>query len=115
MPNEIQQPKQFDIVGDPVLVGGIGQGFEATLNWRVHDGHDERTGFFNVGGGSGEHGQFQVAAAIGKTFTTAPRSGCCSQVTHSGESTTGCVLGMQQTEVNPPAAAAAVPVAMVSL
>ena len=53
MPNEIQQPKQFDIVGDPVLVGGIGQGFEATLNWRVHDGHDERTGFFNVGGGSG--------------------------------------------------------------
>jgi nucleoid-associated protein YgaU len=65
MPNEIQQPKQFDIVGDPVLVGGIGQGFEATLNWRVHDGHDERTGFFNVGGGSGEHGQFQVAAAIG--------------------------------------------------
>ena len=66
MPSEIQQPKQFDIVGDPVLVGGIGQqGFEATLNWRVHDGHDERTGFFNVGGGSGEHGQFQVAAAIG--------------------------------------------------
>ena len=52
---------------------------------------------------------------MGKTFTTAPRSGCCSQVTHSGESTTGCVLGMQQTEVNPPAAAAAVPVAMVSL
>ena len=41
-------------------IGGIGQGFEATLNWRVHDGHDERTGFFNVGGGTGEHGQFQV-------------------------------------------------------
>ncbi len=56
-----------------------------------------------------------VAAAIGKTFTTAPRSGRCSHVTHSGESTTGCVFGMQQTEVNPPAAAAAVPVAMVSL
>src|SRR5918994_7998718 len=65
MPNEIQQPKPFDLVGDPVLIAGIGQGFEATLNWRVHDGHDERTGFFNVGGGTGEHGQFQVAAAIG--------------------------------------------------
>ena len=32
-----------------------------------------------------------------------------------GESFTGTVLGMAQTEVNPPAAAAAVPVAMVSL
>ena len=49
----------------PGPFAGIGQGFEATLNWRVHDGHDERTGFFNVGGGTGEHGQFQVAAAIG--------------------------------------------------
>jgi LysM repeat protein len=65
MPNEIQQPKPFDLVGDPVLFAGIGQGFEATLNWRIHDGHDERTGFFNVGGGTGEHGQFHVAAAIG--------------------------------------------------
>lgn len=65
MPNSIQQPQAFDIVGDPVLIAGIGQGFEATLIWRVHDGHDERTGFFNVGGGTGEHGQFQVQAAIG--------------------------------------------------
>jgi hypothetical protein len=65
MPNEIQQPKPFDLVGDPVLFAGIAQGFEAVVNWRVHDGHDERTGFFNVGGGTGEHGQFQVAAAIG--------------------------------------------------
>ena len=65
MTNIIQQPKPFDLVGDPVLIGGIGQGFEATLNWRVHDGHDERKGFFNVGGGTGEHGQFQIAAAIG--------------------------------------------------
>lgn len=47
--NIIQQPQPFDLVGDPVLIAGIGSGFEATLNWRVHDGHDERTGFFNVG------------------------------------------------------------------
>lgn len=65
MTNIIQQPAPFDLVGDPVLIAGIGQGFEATLQWRVHEGHDERTGFFNVGGGTGEHGQFQVAAAIG--------------------------------------------------
>ncbi len=65
MTNIVQQPQPFDLVGDPVLIAGIGQGFEATLNWRVHDGHDERTGFFNVGGGTGEFGQFQVQAAIG--------------------------------------------------
>src|SRR5437899_9144214 len=56
-----------------------------------------------------------VAAAAGKTLTTAPRSGWRIQFTHSGESTTGEVFGMQHTDVNPPAAAAAVPVAIVSL
>ena len=65
MTNIIQQPQPFDLVGDPVMIAGIGQGFEATLQWRVHEGHDERTGFFNVGGGTGEHGQFQVRADIG--------------------------------------------------
>ena len=56
-----------------------------------------------------------VAAAMGKTFTSAPRSGARIQRVISAESLTGTVLGMVQTEVNPPAAAAAVPVAMVSL
>lgn len=65
MTNIIQQPQPFDIVGDPVLIAGIGQGFEAVFNWRVHDGHDERTGIINAGGGTGEHAQFQVQAAIG--------------------------------------------------
>ena len=64
MTNEIQQPKPYDLVGDPVLVGGIGQGFEATLNYRIHDGHDERSGFFNVGGGTGEHGQFALSVDL---------------------------------------------------
>jgi hypothetical protein len=64
MANEIQQPRPFDVVGNPILVGGIGQGFEATLQYRIHDGHDERTGFFNVGGGTGEHGQFQLAVDV---------------------------------------------------
>ena len=45
----------------------------------------------------------------------APRSGACIQRVISGESLTGVVLGMAATEVNPPAAAAAVPLAMVSL
>ena len=64
MANDIQQPRPHDLVGNPVLIGGIGNGFEATLNYRVHDGHDERTGFFNVGGGTGEHGQFQIAVDL---------------------------------------------------
>jgi hypothetical protein len=37
---EIQQPRQYDLVGNPILIGGIGTGFD--------DGHDERTGHFTV-------------------------------------------------------------------
>jgi LysM repeat protein len=64
MANQIQQPKPFDLVGNPILIGGIGSGFEAVLQYRVHDGHDERTGHFMVGGGTGEHGQFQVSVDV---------------------------------------------------
>ncbi len=64
MTNEIQQPKPYDLIGNPVLVGGIGQGFEATLSYRIHDGHDERSGSFHVGGGGGEHGQFQLSVDL---------------------------------------------------
>lgn len=70
MSNRIDQPREFDLVGNPILIGGVGTGFEATLNYRVHEGHDEVTGFFNVGGGTGEHGQFQVQADVsGAAFT----------------------------------------------
>jgi hypothetical protein len=64
MTNRIDQPRQHDLVDDVILVGGIGTGFEATLNFRVHDGHDEVTGFFNVGGGGGEHAQFQLQVNV---------------------------------------------------
>ena len=70
MTNRIDQPRAFDLVGNPILVGGVGTGFEATLNYRVHEGHDEVTGFFNVGGGTGEHGQFQLQVDVsGAAFT----------------------------------------------
>jgi Immunoglobulin-like domain of bacterial spore germination/LysM domain len=70
MTNRIDQPRAFDVVGNPILVGGVGTGFEATLNYRVHEGHDEVTGFFNVGGGTGEHGQFQLQVDFsGAAFT----------------------------------------------
>ena len=61
----LDQPRRFDLVGNPVLIAGIGTGFEATINYRVHEGHDEVTGSINVGGGTGEHGQFQVKAHVG--------------------------------------------------
>ncbi len=62
--NEIQQPRPYDLVGNPILVAGIGSGFEATLQYRIHDGHDERAGHFTVGGGAGEHGQFQLSVDV---------------------------------------------------
>ncbi len=56
----IDQPRQLDLVGGSIMIGGVGTGFEATLSYRIGEGHDEVTGTFHVGGGSGEHGQFQV-------------------------------------------------------
>jgi hypothetical protein len=60
----MDQPRAFDLVGDPVMIAGIGTGFEGTINYRVHDGHDEVTGFITVGGGTGEHAQFQLKAKV---------------------------------------------------
>lgn len=64
MTNRIDQPRAFDIVGNPILIGGVANGFEATVNYRVHEGHDEVAGFFNVGGGTGEHAQFQLSVDV---------------------------------------------------
>ena len=33
----IDQPRPFDLVGHTILVGGVGTGFEATLNYRIHE------------------------------------------------------------------------------
>jgi nucleoid-associated protein YgaU len=60
----MDQPQAFDLVGSPLMIAGIGTGFEGTINYRVHDGHDEVTGFITVGGGTGEHAQFQVKAKL---------------------------------------------------
>ena len=70
MTNRIDQPREYDLVGNPILIAGIGTGFEATPNYRVTEGHDERTGHFMVGGGTGEHGQFQIQVdTTGAAFT----------------------------------------------
>lgn len=62
----MDQPRPFDLVGSPVSIAGIGSGFEANISFRVHDGHDEVTGPITVGGGSGEHAQFQARANVGR-------------------------------------------------
>lgn len=64
MTNRIDQPRDLDLVGNPILVAGIGNGFEANVSYRVHEGHDEVTGSFMVGGGTGEHGQFQIQVDV---------------------------------------------------
>lgn len=69
----LDQPRRFDLVGNPILIGGIGTGFEATINYRVHEGHDEVTGFITVGGGTGEHAQFQKRVAVGRAAFTLDR------------------------------------------
>ncbi|MDQ4068899.1 MAG: LysM peptidoglycan-binding domain-containing protein [Actinomycetota bacterium] len=69
----IDQPRPFDLVGNPILIGGVGTGFEATLNYRVHEGHDEVTGFFNVGGGTGEHAQYQLQVDVSAAAFTLDR------------------------------------------
>jgi hypothetical protein len=66
----IDQPRSMDVVGDPVLVAGVATGFEAVVSYRIHEGHDEVTGSFMVGGGTGEHGQFQLSIDVsGAAFT----------------------------------------------
>ena len=38
MTNRIDQPRDLDLVENPVLMGGVGTGFEATLVLRVPTG-----------------------------------------------------------------------------
>jgi nucleoid-associated protein YgaU len=73
MTNRIDQPRPFDLVGNPLLIGGVGTGFEATLNYRIHEGHDEVTGFFNAGGGTGEHGQYHLQVDVSAAAFTLDR------------------------------------------
>ncbi|MBQ0984327.1 LysM peptidoglycan-binding domain-containing protein [Streptomyces sp. F63] len=73
MTNRIDQPREWDLVGDPVLIAGVANGFEGTAHYRVGEGHDEVTGYFQVGGGTGEHGQFQVRADVSAAAFTLDR------------------------------------------
>ncbi|MBB5957966.1 nucleoid-associated protein YgaU [Saccharothrix tamanrassetensis] len=68
---DVQQPRPYDLVDDTVRIGGVAGGaFEAQFNFCVHEGHDEVTGAFMAGDGTGGHGQFQVSVDVsGAAFT----------------------------------------------
>ena len=68
---EIQQPQPYDIVGGTIQIAGTAGGaFEASYVYRVTEGHDEVTGAFMAGDGTGGHGQFQTSADVsGAAFT----------------------------------------------
>jgi nucleoid-associated protein YgaU len=58
---DVQQPRALGLVGGHVQIAGTAGGaFEAQFNYRIHEGHDEVTGGFMAGDGTGGHGQFQV-------------------------------------------------------
>ena len=62
---DVQQPRPFDLVTNAIQIAGMAGGaFEANFNYRIHEGHDEVTGFFMAGDGPGGHGQFQVIADV---------------------------------------------------
>ncbi len=62
---KIQQPEPYDIVGDEVLVAGVGTGFEGVLSARVRDGNGAQlvaTSF--SAGGTGILGSFQLSMTL---------------------------------------------------
>jgi nucleoid-associated protein YgaU len=71
---DVQQPREFDIVGDHINIGGVAGGaFEASFNYRIHEGHDEVVGHFQSGDGAGGHTQFQVVANVAGASFTLPK------------------------------------------
>jgi|SRR4051794_9012983 len=71
---DVQQPRPDDLVTDRIQIGGMAGGaFEANFNYRIHEGHDQVTGNFTAGDGSGGHGQFQLTADVSAAAFTLPR------------------------------------------
>jgi nucleoid-associated protein YgaU len=69
----VDQPRNFDIVGNPIQIAGVGTGFEATFQYRIHEGHDEVSSYIMAGGGTGEIGQFQKKVDVSRAAFKLPR------------------------------------------
>ncbi|MCR8549310.1 LysM peptidoglycan-binding domain-containing protein [Salipiger sp. P9] len=66
---DIQQPQPFDLVGPTILIAGNAAAFEGTLSITVSEGHDEVTGFTQVGSLGLRQFQAQIAIPPGTAFT----------------------------------------------
>jgi nucleoid-associated protein YgaU len=65
-PITVRQPRTYDIVDDPVLLCGIGTGFEATINARVRDAQGRQLGQATIqAGGTGIWGNFHATIPLG--------------------------------------------------
>ena len=80
---DVQQPRPYDLVTNQIQIAGVAGGaFEAHYNYRIHEGHDEVTGFFMAGDGVGGHGQFQLIVDVSgasfqldEVFHASPKDG----------------------------------------
>ena len=71
-PITVRHPQPHDLVDDPVVVCGIGTGFEASLSARVRDGKGAELAQVPVSaGGTGIWGNFHAELPLGAIPTTA--------------------------------------------
>lgn len=65
-PIVVRQPRAFDLVDEPVMVCGVGTGFEGVFAARVRDANGAELGQITINtGGTGIWGNFQVTIALG--------------------------------------------------
>lgn len=70
-PISVRQPKSHDIVDDPVMVCGIGTGFEGSFSARVRDGNGTELALTSImAGGTGTWGNYQVQIPLGSVPST---------------------------------------------
>jgi len=69
-PIAVRQPRPYDIVDDPVRVGGVGTGSEGQIAARVRDGHGTQLARASVhAGGTGIWGNYDAALPVGVPST----------------------------------------------
>ncbi|HEY7268330.1 MAG TPA: Gmad2 immunoglobulin-like domain-containing protein [Dehalococcoidia bacterium] len=69
-PISVRQPQPFDLVDDPVDVGGVGTGFEAVFTARVRDDNGAELALVSIhAGGTGIWGNYHVSLPTGLPST----------------------------------------------
>lgn len=70
-PITVRQPRPFDLVDDPVVVSGIGTGFEGVFAARVRDGNGVELAQTAINaGGTGIWGNYHVTLPLGPVPAT---------------------------------------------